>query len=114
MAEDTPAPGGARPRSQAADDVHPSGADVGWGITGTMLSGMLVWGGAGWLLDRWLETRFFILVGILLGLGVAIYLVVVKYGAVAPPPAGSRPTSTSRGRQRSRPPEYRRTQKGRR
>ena len=79
-----------------------------------MLSGILVWGGVGWLLDRWLETRFFILVGTILGLAVAIYLVVVKYGAVDPPPAGRRPTRTPRGGQRSRPPEYRKTQKGRR
>jgi F0F1-type ATP synthase assembly protein I len=75
-----------------------------------MLSGMIVWGGAGWLLDRWLETRFFILVGVILGLTVAIYLVVVKYGAVAPPSGGRRPTGTPPGRQRSRP----RTQKGQR
>src|SRR3712207_8675932 len=59
-----------------------SGADIGWGITGTMLSGIVVWGGAGLLLDRWLETRFFVLVGTILGLTVAIYLIVVKYGAV--------------------------------
>lgn len=87
---------------------------MGWGITGTMLSGMIVWGGVGWLLDRWWETRIFTLVGVLLGLGVAIYVVVVKYGALDPPSGGSRPTSTTRGRQRSRPPEYRQTQKGRR
>ena len=68
---------------------------MGWGITGTMLSGIIVWGGAGWLLDRWLETHFFILVGVILGLGVAIYLVVVKYGAVAPPSGGRRPTGTT-------------------
>ena len=79
-----------------------------------MLSGIIVWGGAGILLDRWLETRpLFTLVGMILGLGLAIYLVVVKYGAVDPP-AGGRPTSTTRGGQRSRPPEYRKTQKGRR
>jgi F0F1-type ATP synthase assembly protein I len=75
-----------------------------------MLSGIIVWGGAGWLLDRWLETRFFILVGTLLGLTVAIYLVVVKYGAVDQPPAGRRPSGTTRGGQRGRPP----TQKGQR
>ena len=79
-----------------------------------MLSGILVWGGVGWLLDRWLETRVFILVGALLGLGVAIYLIVIKYGAVDPPPGGARPTSTTRSGQRSRPREYRQTQKGRR
>jgi F0F1-type ATP synthase assembly protein I len=79
-----------------------------------MLSGMIVWGGAGWLLDRWLETRVFTLVGVILGLGVAIYLVVVKYGAVDPPPAGGRPTRTTRGGQRSRPRTHGPTQKGQR
>ena len=76
-----------------------------------MLSGIIVWGGAGWLLDRWLETRVFILVGTLLGLTVAIYLIVVKYGAVPPPPAGRRPSRTTAGRQR-RPPGTQQTQKG--
>jgi F0F1-type ATP synthase assembly protein I len=79
-----------------------------------MLSGIIVWGGAGWLLDRWWETRFFTLVGVLLGLTVAIYLVVVKYGAVDPPSTGGRPSSTNRGGQRSRPRPHGKTQKGQR
>jgi F0F1-type ATP synthase assembly protein I len=87
---------------------------MGWGITGTMLSGIIVWGGAGVLLDRWLETRFFALVGVILGLGVAIYLVVVKYGAVDQPPANRRPTRTTPGGQRSRPGTHGPTQKGQR
>ena len=70
---------------------------------------MAVWGGAGWLLDRWLDTKVFVPVGILLGMAVAIYLVVVKYGAVDPP-AGKRKNSTTPGGRRSRP----RTQKGQR
>ncbi|WP_233495721.1 hypothetical protein [Geodermatophilus sp. TF02-6] len=69
---------------------------------------MAVWGGAGWLLDRWLDILFFAPVGIVLGMAVAIYLVVVRYGAVDPP-AGKRPGTTQGGR-RSRP----RTQKGQR
>ena len=79
-----------------------------------MLSGIIVWGGAGWLLDRWLETRFFTLVGVLLGLTVAIYLVVVKYGAVPPPPGGGRPTGRTPGGQQSRPRTQGPTQKGQR
>ena len=109
MAEDTPAPGGARPRPQAADDRQPSGADVGWGITGTMLSGLIFWGGAGLALDRWLGTRFFVLIGALLGLGVAIYLVVMKY-APPVPPVGRAGRGTTRDGRRSQP----RTQKGQR
>jgi F0F1-type ATP synthase assembly protein I len=80
-----------------------------------MLSGIIVWGGAGWLLDRWLETRFFILVGTILGLTVAIYLIVVKYGAVDQPPAGQRRSRTTTGgqpRRQPRPPGTQQTQKG--
>ena len=87
--------------------------DLANGVIAYLLAGPAGFGVLGWLLDRWLETRVFTLVGVLLGLGVAIYLVVVKYGAV-PPPSGGRPTSTTLGGQRSRPPEYRKTQKGRR
>jgi F0F1-type ATP synthase assembly protein I len=78
-----------------------------------MLSGIIVWGGVGLLLDRWWETRFLALVGTLLGLTVAIYLVVVKYGAVPPPPGG-RPTGSTRGGRRGRPPGTDQTQKGQR
>jgi F0F1-type ATP synthase assembly protein I len=113
MAEDSPARRDARPRS-TEPERQPSGADIGWGITGTLLSGIIVWGGVGVLLDRWWETRVFALVGVILGLGVAIYLVVVKYGAVDQPPAGRRPTRTTPGGQRSRPRTQRPTQKGQR
>lgn len=89
-----------------------SGADTGWAVIGTMLSGMAVWGGAGWLLDRWLDTKVFVPVGILLGVAVAIYMVVVKYGAV-PPPSGGQGTGRTPGARPS-PPGGDQTQKGRR
>ncbi|GAA5650635.1 MAG TPA: AtpZ/AtpI family protein [Nocardioides sp.] len=82
---------------------------MGWGITGTMLSGIIVWGGVGLALDRWWGTRFVALIGVLLGLTVAIYLVVVKYGAL-PPTEGPGRTGSTRGGRRSPT----RTQKGQR
>ncbi len=82
---------------------------MGWAVTGTLLSGMAVWGGAGWLIDQWLDIRVFFPVGIILGMAVAIYVVVVKYGAADPHP-GEWTTSTTPGAGRSRP----RTQKGQR
>ena len=78
-----------------------------------MLSGIIVWGGVGWLLDRWLETRIFILVGTILGLTVAIYLIVIKYGSVDQPPAVRRRRRTTAGGQRRRPGTQQ-TQKGQR
>jgi len=76
-----------------------------------MISGMAVWGGAGWLLDRWLDTRAFFPVGIILGMAVAIYLVVARYGGLPPTEGGKR---TTPGGRRSRPGEDGRTQKGQR
>jgi F0F1-type ATP synthase assembly protein I len=108
MAEDNPARGDSRPRP--AGPVHQgSGAETGWAIIGTMISGMAVWGGAGWLLDRWLDTRVFLPVGVLLGMGLAIYVVVVRYGG-APSTADGQRTGNTAGGRRSRP----RTQKGQR
>ena len=70
---------------------------------------MAVWGGAGWLLDLWLDIKVFVPVGIIVGMAVSIYMVVVKYGG--PPPAtGAGRTRTPPGGRRSRP----RTQKGQR
>jgi F0F1-type ATP synthase assembly protein I len=107
MAEDDPDRGDARPRP-AGPARRGSGADTGWSIIGTMISGMAVWGGAGWLLDRWLDTRVFLPVGIILGMAAAIYIVVARYGAVPPPSGGpGKP-----GGRRGRPGEHGRTEKG--
>jgi F0F1-type ATP synthase assembly protein I len=78
-----------------------------------MISGMAVWGGAGWLIDRWLDTRVFFPVGIILGMAAAIYIVVARYGAV-PPPSGGPGKRTTPGGRRGRPGENEQTQKGQR
>ncbi len=58
-----------------------SGIGVGWGITATLLGGILAWGGLGYLADRWLGTEHvFAVVGIFLGAAGAIYLVYLRYG----------------------------------
>ena len=80
---------------------------MGWGVTGTLMSGMAVWGGIGWLLDQWWDIRLFFPVGVILGVAVAIYVVVIKYGTV-PPPSGARQDGRTPGAGRPR------TQKGQR
>jgi F0F1-type ATP synthase assembly protein I len=57
------------------------GMGTAWGVTGTLVSGMLTWGGVGFLLDRWLGFRWFFLpVGLIVGAGASIYVVYVRYG----------------------------------
>ncbi len=108
MAEDDPTRGGPRPRPARAAPQG-SGAETGYAVIGTMISGMAVWGGAGWLLDRWLDTRVFLPVGIILGVSVAIDLVVKRFGGLPPTP-GAPEMSDTRGGRRSRA----RSQKGQR
>lgn len=51
-----------------------------WTIFAYLLSGLLFWGGAGYLADRWFDTSYFTLVGLLIGLGASLYLVWLRFG----------------------------------
>lgn len=54
-------------------------ANLAWSIISYLLSGLLVWGGVGWLVDRWLgKEAVFLPIGLLLGIAAAMYLVVVR------------------------------------
>ena len=56
------------------------GADQGYRILSIMIAGLLAYGGLGWLLDRWLGTAWFMPMGLILGVGLGVYYVVVKFG----------------------------------
>ena len=51
-----------------------------WSILGYLISGPLFWGGIGWILDNWLNTGYFMVVGLLPGMGAALYLVSLRFG----------------------------------
>ena len=51
-----------------------------WSIFGYLLSGLLFWGGLGWLIDKWIGKSYFLLPGLLIGTGVAFYLVWLRFG----------------------------------
>lgn len=53
-------------------------ANLAWSVVSYLVGGMLVWGGVGWLLDRWLGTSALFPIGVLLGVGVGLYVVVVR------------------------------------
>lgn len=66
---------------------RPDGGDAwsGWGtaysVVGLLLSGILVWGGIGYLLDRLIGFHWlFLPIGIVVGAAGAMYLVIVRYG----------------------------------
>ena len=59
-----------------------AGMGIGWAVTATLVGGILVWGSLGYLADRLLgiEPRILTAVGIVLGAGLAIYLVYLRFG----------------------------------
>ena len=66
-----------RPR----DDREPA-AGQGWTAVSYLIGGILVWGGVGWLLDRWLHTGgITTAIGAVIGAAGGVYLVARRLGA---------------------------------
>lgn len=59
-----------------------SGADVGWTALGYLIAGIGLWGLIGWLADRWLDLPIHagLMVGMVVGMAGAIYLIVKRMG----------------------------------
>ena len=56
------------------------GVGTAWALTGTLAAGILVWGGVGYLLDRWVGFHdLFLPIGMLTGVCTSIYMVYVRY-----------------------------------
>jgi F0F1-type ATP synthase assembly protein I len=68
--------------SETGPPKEPSGrgAEIVWSIIGTLVAGVLAWGGIGWLLDQWLDTNFLVAVGIIVGMAGAFYLIIKRHG----------------------------------
>lgn len=67
-----------------------SGEAAAWTVLAHLISGPLLYGGLGWLLDRWRDTfPVFTAIGVCGGMALALYLVWFRYGALRPPSATS-------------------------
>jgi len=60
---------------------RPGNTDIGLRVVAEMLAGMLLYGGLGWLGDRFWHTVFLLPTGLLIGFALSIYLVFKRYGA---------------------------------
>jgi F0F1-type ATP synthase assembly protein I len=56
------------------------GQNIGMSIFSYLLSGMLVYGGLGWLVSRWTGLSLIFPLGMLFGLAVSIGVVIYRYG----------------------------------
>jgi F0F1-type ATP synthase assembly protein I len=62
------------------DPFRRTGEADAWNAFSYVLSGMLLWGGVGWLLSLWLGSRALIGVGLMVGTGAGLALVWLRYG----------------------------------
>ncbi len=58
----------------------PGEQNAGWSVFSYLISGMAVYGAAGWLIGRWTHLSFLFPVGMLVGLAIAIAAVIYRYG----------------------------------
>jgi ATP synthase protein I len=68
-------------KPSSAPDAEPQSQPQGdpWHAFGYLVSGVLIYGLLGWLLDRWWETSFMVVVGILVGAGLGIYMTFARF-----------------------------------
>ncbi|MFC0626787.1 AtpZ/AtpI family protein [Kribbella deserti] len=57
----------------------PSNSTDGWRVLSYLIGGLVLYAGIGWMLDRWLDTSFFLPAGIVLGAGLAVVLIYFRY-----------------------------------
>jgi F0F1-type ATP synthase assembly protein I len=72
------------PSDPRKDDAPPPSQDLGagWLAISYLIGGMLVWGGIGWVVDRWLGTGGIAMgIGAVIGGAAGIYLIVRRLGA---------------------------------
>ncbi len=67
--------------AEALRELNRREADAAWRAIAYLLTGPLVYGGLGWLLDRWLGTSFLVGVGIVAGMALSLYLIWFRYGS---------------------------------
>ena len=58
-----------------------------------LITGPVLYGGIGWLLDRWLGTSFLVIVGVVGGMVLSLYVIWLRYGTSQAPHPDSVSTS---------------------
>jgi F0F1-type ATP synthase assembly protein I len=58
------------------------GMDQGIRVLSYLVAGIGFYGLLGWLADRWLQTGFFLPIGLIFGAICAMYMIIRRYGRV--------------------------------
>jgi len=77
----SPPSGGTPEEREALREFNVREADSAWKAVAYLITGPAIYGGLGWLLDRWWGTSFMTPVGIVGGMALSIYLIWFRYGS---------------------------------
>jgi len=67
-------------RRTAAAEGRAEGLDIGWTVSGYLISGMLAYGLIGWLIGRAVHVAVLLPVGMLVGLAISIGYIIYRFG----------------------------------
>jgi len=70
----------AEERRERENQVNLREANAAWKSVAYLISGPLIYGGLGWLLDQWLGTTWLVGAGIVGGMALSLYLIWFRYG----------------------------------
>lgn len=83
-------------KTRSSTSSASQGVGEGWAAVSTLIGGFVFWGGVGWLLDHWWGTRFLTPIGVILGMALGIYAVVMRFGRAPVPGAVTSKAVTSK------------------
>lgn len=58
---------------------------MGSTVLAYLITGPLLFGGLGWLVDLWLGVTLFVAIGIIAGMGLSLYIIWLRYGTSEAP-----------------------------
>jgi len=73
---------GAEESSPGASTRDAQGMNLGMQVLSYLITGVLLYGAIGWVGDHFLGTRFLLPVGTVLVVGLAIYMIIKRVGAL--------------------------------
>ncbi|WP_109473825.1 AtpZ/AtpI family protein [Ornithinimicrobium cavernae] len=69
-----------RPTEPEHTPGYAAQTNIATDVIAYLLAGPLLGGGTGFLLDRWLDLTFFIVIGLLAGMALSMYVIWNRYG----------------------------------
>ncbi len=66
-------------RGRPASEQPPSDAGDGWRIFSSMIAGMVLYGGIGWLIGHWTGISILFPLGMLLGIVLSVLMIIFRF-----------------------------------